>query len=273
MFCLAVRLSVVLSNLNNRGNNPIVSAVLMGKFMTTEVLEKSAALDAIQASIGLLSKSANAQDLCQRFAHSEFMGGNCQGATVFLLNQRSVLVEVASYGRGHTFAEDELNAWANTVLANAIRQKRLAVEKAEEAVLAAIPIQHADLVTGVFMFSLADGSPEPQFSGDLTSMLSALLGMFMENKGLSLRVPTSGANQALNDEPVAMQELTSRQITIIKLIADGMTNAEIAKVVLLSESTVRQETIRIFRTLKCHSRSEAIVKARATGLIAEISET
>jgi DNA-binding NarL/FixJ family response regulator len=245
--------------------------VVIGEDMTTDVLEKTAALDAIQASIGLLSKSANAQDLCQRFAHSEFMGGNCQGATVFLLNQKSVLVEVASYGRGHTFVEDDLNAWANTVLANAIRQKQLAVEKAEDAVLAAIPIQHADLITGVFMFSLANGSPKPQFSDDLTSMLSALLGMFMENKGLSLRLPTNGAANSSNDEAVAVQELTSRQVKIIKLIADGMTNAEIAKVVLLSESTVRQETIRIFRTLKCHSRGEAIVKARATGIIAEIA--
>lgn len=240
--------------------------------MTTEVLNKAEELEAVQASIGLLSKSANAQDLCQRFAHSDFLGGNCQGATVFLLNQKSTLVEVASYGRGHSFAEDDLTAWANTVLAQAIRQKDLAVDETADAVLAALPIQHADLITGVFLFSLADGTTAPKFSSEVASMLSSLLGMFMENKGLSLRVPMNSTNQYSNDEPVSVQELTSRQVKIIKLIAEGMTNAEISKVVLLSESTVRQETIRIFRILKCHSRSEAIVKARATGIIAEISE-
>lgn len=240
--------------------------------MTTEVLNKAEELEAVQASIGLLSKSANAQDLCQRFAHSDFLGGNCQGATVFLLNQKSTLVEVASYGRGHNFAEEDLTAWASTVLAQAIRQKDLAVDETADAVLAALPIQHADLITGVFMFSMADGTAAPKFSTDVASMISSLLGMFMENKGLSLRVPMNSSNQFANDEPVSVQELTSRQVKIIKLIAEGMTNAEISKVVLLSESTVRQETIRIFRILKCHSRSEAIVKARATGIIAEISE-
>jgi DNA-binding NarL/FixJ family response regulator len=122
------------------------------------------------------------------------------------------------------------------------------------------------------MFKLSNNTPVPMFSDELTAMLSALGGMFMENKGLSLRTPTNGNGNGNGEEPVAVEELTTRQVKIIKLIADGMTNAEIAKVVLLSESTVRQETIRIFRTLKCHGRAEAIVKARANGLISEVAE-
>ncbi|MFM2031206.1 MAG: hypothetical protein RI927_826, partial [Actinomycetota bacterium] len=68
----------------------------------------------------------------------------------------------------------------------------------------------------------------------------------------------------------AVQELTTRQLRVLNLVADGLTNSEIAKLVLLSESTVRQETIRIFRILKCHTRSEAIVKARASGIIPSV---
>lgn len=227
-------------------------------------------LEAVRVGIDLLSKSTNAHDLCRRVAHADFMDGFCYGVAVFLLDQRSVLVEVASYGRGHDFGPEEISAWGETVLSKAVRSRKVAVEKVGDATLFALPIQHADVVTGAFLFNLSKELPTPVFSDEVTSMLSSLGGFFMENKGLSLRGAGSVASVS-DDGPVSVQELTSRQVRIIHLIAEGMTNAEIAKNVLLSESTVRQETIRIFRVLKCHSRSEAIVKARAAGIIAGVS--
>ncbi len=240
--------------------------------MTTPVIETTVELEAVRVGIDLLNKSSNAQDLCRRVAHSELMDGNCHGVAAYLLNQKSVLVEVANYGKGHDFEEDEISAWGETVLSRAVRARKIATDNVDDGLLIALPIQHAEVITGCFMFKLSKNTPVPMFSDELTAMLSALGGMFMENKGLSLRTPTNGNGNGNGDEPVAVEELTTRQVKIIKLIADGMTNAEIAKVVLLSESTVRQETIRIFRTLKCHGRAEAIVKARANGLISEVAE-
>jgi DNA-binding NarL/FixJ family response regulator len=94
----------------------------------------------------------------------------------------------------------------------------------------------------------------------------------MDGKGLSLRPNQQQTGGTSEDENLPVQELTTRQVQIIHYIADGLTNAEISKHVLLSESTVRQETIRIFRVLKCHTRSEAIVKARASGIIARVQK-
>lgn len=241
--------------------------------MTTQLIEKPVELEAVRIGIDLLSKSTNAQDLCRRIAHSDFMDGACHGVAVYLLNQRSILVEVASYGKGHDFEETEITAWSETVISQAVRARKVISDSTSEGLLIALPIQHAEVITGVFMFNLAKSTPTPDFSEALVIMLSSLGGMFMENKGLSLRTPTGATSPATDDEPISVQELTSRQIKIIKLIAEGMTNAEISKVVLLSESTVRQETIRIFRILKCHSRSEAIVKARATGIITELADS
>ncbi len=75
----------------------------------------------------------------------------------------------------------------------------------------------------------------------------------------------------LNSPTVALEEITTRQVSILGLMADGLTNAEIAGKVLLSESTVRQETIRIYRALAVSGRLEAVAKARALGLISKIS--
>lgn len=51
--------------------------------------------------------------------------------------------------------------------------------------------------------------------------------------------------------------LSERQLLILKLMAEGRTNADIADVLGYSESLIRQETIRIYASLNCNGRSDA----------------
>ena len=240
--------------------------------MPQETQQHIGELEAIKAGIEVLSQSSDAQDLCRRIAHAEFMDGFCHGVAIYLLDQRSVLIEVASYGRGHDFGLGEITAWDENVMAKAVRSRKISIERTAQATLFALPIELAGVITGAFIFNLSKQVPSPVFSNEVTSMLSSLGGLFMDNKGLNLRKSAERLqdNDLANNSPE--QELTTRQVKIIHLMADGLTNADIAKVVLLSESTVRQETIRIFRIFNCHSRTEAIVKARAAGIIARPSE-
>ena len=62
-------------------------------------------------------------------------------------------------------------------------------------------------------------------------------------------------------------QLSDRQIAILRLIADGRTNKAIGARLGYSESTVRHETMRIFRMLGVSSRSQAVTEAMARGLI------
>ena len=52
-------------------------------------------------------------------------------------------------------------------------------------------------------------------------------------------------------------KLTERQRLILKMMSEGRTNSGIGELLGYSESTIRQETIRIFATLNCHGREEA----------------
>lgn len=52
-------------------------------------------------------------------------------------------------------------------------------------------------------------------------------------------------------------QLTERQEVILRLIAEGRTNGDIAEVLGYSESLIRQETIRIYAFLGCNGRQEA----------------
>lgn len=53
------------------------------------------------------------------------------------------------------------------------------------------------------------------------------------------------------------ESLTERQLVILKLLAEGRTNIDIADALGYSESLIRQETIRIYAHLGCNGRSEA----------------
>lgn len=52
-------------------------------------------------------------------------------------------------------------------------------------------------------------------------------------------------------------DLTVRQLEILKLIAEGLTNAQIAQRIFLSEFTVKQHLRAAYKTLGVHNRTEA----------------
>lgn len=61
--------------------------------------------------------------------------------------------------------------------------------------------------------------------------------------------------------PLAIENLTDRQRAILSRMCQGMTNTRIARDMRFSESTVRQETMAIYRTLNVKGRPEAIACA------------
>lgn len=67
--------------------------------------------------------------------------------------------------------------------------------------------------------------------------------------------------------PGALEELTDRQLEILRLMSRGKTNASISRGLGFSESTVRTESMAIYRNLHVHSRGEAVAEAAARGII------
>ncbi len=65
----------------------------------------------------------------------------------------------------------------------------------------------------------------------------------------------------------ALSTLTARELEILKLIARGFSNAEIAAQLFLSEATVKTHVARILPKLECRDRAQAVVLAYESGLI------
>jgi DNA-binding NarL/FixJ family response regulator len=68
------------------------------------------------------------------------------------------------------------------------------------------------------------------------------------------------------DRPAPFPELTPREQEILELVAQGLTNSDIAERFVVSPKTVRNQVSSIFGKLHVTDRAQAIVKAREAGL-------
>jgi DNA-binding NarL/FixJ family response regulator len=71
------------------------------------------------------------------------------------------------------------------------------------------------------------------------------------------------------DEPVPMPALTRRQLEILRLVAEGRSNAEVARLLWVTEQTVKFHLANVYRKLGVANRTEASRWAHEHGILAD----
>jgi DNA-binding NarL/FixJ family response regulator len=74
------------------------------------------------------------------------------------------------------------------------------------------------------------------------------------------RPPTS-------DRPAELAELTPRELEVLRFVARGLSNSDIARHFVLGEATIKTHVARIFQKLNLHDRAQAVVLAYESGLV------
>jgi DNA-binding NarL/FixJ family response regulator len=72
---------------------------------------------------------------------------------------------------------------------------------------------------------------------------------------------------AKGDQPAALATLTARELEVLRLLARGLSNAQIARQLVLGDATIKTHVARIFAKLDLHDRAQAVILAYESGLI------
>jgi DNA-binding NarL/FixJ family response regulator len=121
----------------------------------------------------------------------------------------------------------------------------------------------AALRAGASGFLLKD-APEEQL---LAAIRVAADGGALFSPGVTRRLIERFA--ALGDPapPPGLDELTARELEVLRLLARGLSNAEIAARLVVSEHTVKTHVARVLAKLGLRDRTQAVVAAYESGLV------
>ena len=118
------------------------------------------------------------------------------------------------------------------------------------------------LRAGASGFVLKDDPPEQL----IAAVRIVAAGDALLSPAITKRVIKHFARAPRPKPPKALDELTAREQETLRLIADGLSNAQIGQQLYISETTVKTHVAHILQKLGLHDRVQAIVLAHQTGL-------
>jgi DNA-binding NarL/FixJ family response regulator len=123
---------------------------------------------------------------------------------------------------------------------------------------------YAALSAGASGFLLKDVSPEQLVAAvRLVRTGDALLAPSITRRLVERFAPRETTSLLVHGE---LSELTPRELEVLGLLARGLSNAELAAHLTLSEATVKTHVARILAKLRLRDRVQAVVLAYETGL-------
>ncbi|MGW2376566.1 response regulator [Kitasatospora sp. NPDC001683] len=124
---------------------------------------------------------------------------------------------------------------------------------------------YAALGAGASGFLLKDVSPE-QLVGAVRQVRAgdALLAPSITRRLIERFARQDAADEALHRD---LSALTPRELDVLRLLARGLSNAELAERLVLGETTVKTHVTRILFKLGLRDRAQAIVAAYESGLV------
>jgi len=216
-------------------------------------------------AIKVINASSTPHDYCKRLTTHPILGQGMVGNHLFLLDNSGTFRLLGGFGI-YPFDEDQVfTQFDDQIFANAANSGRMRREPGPQGYdVQVCPALKAGIPNGALLsvFRPGEGGAESfDVRGFQEFSYYLALGIFVSSAGFS---PAEASKRMPSGE-----RLTERQLQILIGIAAVKTNMAIAKELILSESAVKQETVKIFRSLGVENRRQAAQKAIAMGLVPE----
>ena len=228
------------------------------------LLEVRTEIEQTVRMIGLLASSASGNELCRRLATDELFGNGTMGVQIYALTNAGRWQQLGSYGKD-PFEGQSISQFDDNLLTETARTRELAIgfatfDDKEADVTACVSLRN-DVPVGAIVRTSTKGSYIFQpINGTLRAIQDAG-GLFLDSIGYKTVANGQDAKQA------SPEDMTERQHAILIEMAQGKTNLVIANEMILSESTIKQESVKIFRALGVGTRQQAVLKAKTLGLL------
>jgi DNA-binding NarL/FixJ family response regulator len=119
------------------------------------------------------------------------------------------------------------------------------------------------LSAGASGFVLKDDPPEHL----IAAIRTVAAGDALLSPAITHRVISQFARLARPAPPKELEELTSREMEVFRLIARGLSNAEIGEQLFITDTTVKTHVTHVLQKLNLRDRVQAVVLAYQTGIV------
>lgn len=203
------------------------------------------------------------EQLCKRIVHEDITQGLVLGSHLYSVDSNLDIELKYSYGKTSEQVKPVVSGWDDSPVSKCVMAKQPVFNPGTKGAHLALPLARSSIPIGVLFLVMGAESTRSPIGTELAHLLSKIGAFFIEVRPLlSPQQQTSGNRSVLRDF-----QLSTRQVRIVQLIAQGLTNGKIGRDLALSESTIRQETIKIYKALGATGRDDAVILARKLGIV------
>lgn len=193
------------------------------------------------------------------------LGACC--ARIGRLHENDSLEFLGEYGfdagkAKQTFPSEVWRSWENDEALIALGKNAQPWNQAKNLLM--IQLRERGAIHGYLVIRFSQSVSDTAHVEEIARDYAVALGLYLS----LLHQPSGSAGRALQDRiDTSSDQLTPRQISILRGMVEGKTNHELANELGFSVSTIRHETMRIYQALSVSDRKEAAKKALSLSLI------
>lgn len=208
-------------------------------------------------------------ELCRTLVHSPMTLDSTIGTDLVMINQNASISLISSYGYSMFSKHGPMSLWDQNPVSQSLRESTetqgefQCPDTGDALYIYVYPYLNPTIPNGASVMIKRKREALVLDPADQRT-LSLLGSVWLDALGVS------GMQSAGRADP-SPQSLTDRQMQVLKMMANGQTNSDIAKDMLLSESSIRQETVKIYKALGVGSRQQASKRAIHLGLIDRVA--